>query len=188
MTKLAQRATVWTICLLMLTACVGVPDGVQPVGEFEADRYLGTWYEIARLDHSFERGLTDVSAQYAKRAGGGIEVINRGYSTDDRAWDEARGKAFFVESPDIAFLKVSFFGPFYGSYIVFELDADYQYAFVCGPNRDYLWLLARSPVVPAALIDRFRDTATALGFDLSEMVLVDQRRNSAIMDSNPSPR
>ena len=133
---------------LLLGGCLGMPEGVKPVGEFELDRYLGKWYEIARLDHSFERGLEKVTAEYSLRDDGGVKVINRGYSARKGEWKEAEGKAFLVEDASTGYLKVSFFGPFYGSYVIFELErAGYQYAFVSGPDESYLWLLARTPQV-----------------------------------------
>lgn len=157
--------------LPLLAGCLGYPDTVQPVSGFDLPRYLGTWYEIARLDHSFERGLTDVSAEYTLREDGGVRVRNRGYSPLSAAWKEAIGKAYFVEGTDRGYLKVSFFGPFYGSYVVFALDAD-NYAFVCGPNRSYLWLLARNPEVPAELKSRFVEQARSFGFDVSQLIWV----------------
>ena len=159
---------------MVLLGCVGTPEGVRPVQGFELDRYLGTWYEIARLDHGFERGLSNVTANYSLRDDGGVRVINRGFNTAKGEWDEAEGRAYFVEEDDKGFLKVSFFGPFYGSYIVFELDQEeYQYAFISGPNTSYLWLLAREPRVDYALLERFRNRATELGFDLSELIVVE---------------
>ncbi len=162
------------LCCLLLSGCVGLPDGVTPVGQFELQRYLGTWYEIARLDHSFERGLNNVTATYAKRDDGGVAVINRGYSVDRQQWKEATGKAYFVEDEDTGYLKVSFFGPFYGAYVIFDLDREnYRYAFVSGPSTDFLWLLARNPTVEAELIERFKSTAATLGFDTEQLILVD---------------
>ena len=158
----------------MLAGCTGLPEGVRPVGEFDLERYLGKWHEIARLDHSFERGLSRVTAEYSLREDGGVRVVNRGFDREAGAWDEAVGKAYFVEDEDTGYLKVSFFGPFYGSYVVFELDPDYRHAFISGPNRDYLWLLARTPTVDEAVLERFRARATELGFDLSELILVEQ--------------
>jgi apolipoprotein D and lipocalin family protein len=161
-----------------LSACVGLPEGVEPVRGFEVDRYLGRWYEIARLDHSFERGLESVTADYSLRDDGGLRVINRGYSAESGAWDQAEGKAYFVQAADTGYLKVSFFGPFYGSYVVFELDKDaYQYAFVAGPDKSYLWLLARTPTVPPALLDRFVARAGQLGFDTDALIRVRQDMN-----------
>jgi apolipoprotein D and lipocalin family protein len=170
-----MKRLVLAFLVLCLVGCTGLPDNVQPVSGFQAERYLGTWYEIARLDHGFERGMSRVTAEYHKRDDGGLEVINRGYLADSKTWKEARGKAYFVDSPDIGYLKVSFFGPFYGSYAVFELDAkDYRYALISGPDRSYLWLLARSPTLDAATRNRLVARAAELGFDTSRLILVDQ--------------
>lgn len=162
--------------LLFLAGCVGIPAAVTPVDGFRLDRYLGQWYEIARLDHSFERGLTNVTATYSLRDDGGVRVLNRGYSPKEKAWKEAEGKAYFVEKTDQGYLKVSFFGPFYGSYVIFDLDHEnYRYALVCGPNKSYLWMLARSPEVPDALKEDLTAKAAALGFDTGKLIFVDQR-------------
>ena len=159
----------------MLTSCVGMPESVTPISDFELNRYLGKWYEVARLDHSFERGLEQVSAEYSVREGGGVVVKNRGYSTEKQKWKEAKGKAFFVDEANQGHLKVSFFGPFYGSYIIFELDhEDYQYAFISGPNLKYLWFLSRTPMVEQKLMDHFIARASALGFNTKELILVKQ--------------
>lgn len=170
-------ATVALLCVsALLGGCLGMPDGVKPVSGFQLDRYLGKWYEIARLDHSFERGLEQVTAEYSLRENGSVKVVNRGYNTNKGEWDEAEGKAVFVGDDNTGYLKVSFFGPFYGSYVVFELDHQgYQYAFISGPDTSYLWLLARAPTVSDDVLDLFRTRAEALGFDLSELVLVNQR-------------
>jgi apolipoprotein D and lipocalin family protein len=159
----------------MLTGCVRVPKGIEPVRGFDLDRYLGTWYEIARLDHSFERGMQRVTAEYSLREDGGVRVVNRGYRPADGEWDEAVGKAYFVEDEDTGYLKVSFFGPFYGAYVIFELDQDdYQYAFISGPSTSYLWLLSRTPTVSPGVMNRFLERSAALGFDTDELIIVDQ--------------
>ena len=137
----------WIVGCCLLSGCLTVPDGIEPVDNFELNRYLGKWYEIARLDHSFERGLEAVSAEYSLRDDGGIRVINSGRNTDTQANQEAEGRAYFVEQPNLGYLKVSFFGPFFGSYVIFELDENYQYAFIAGNTTNYLWLLARTPEV-----------------------------------------
>ena len=160
---------------LLVGGCTSMPDGVRPVEGFELERYLGKWYEIARLDHRFERGLTRVTAEYSLREDGGVRVLNRGFSADRGEWQEAEGKAYFVGSPDIGHLKVSFFGPIYGSYVVFELDMEeYQYAFISGYNTSYLWLLARTPTVDDGIVQRFVERAAALGFDTNALILVAQ--------------
>lgn len=162
---------------LLLTGCLGMPEGVTPVKDFELDRYLGKWYEIARLDHSFERGLENVTAEYALRQDGGVSVLNQGYSPDKKKWKDARGKAYFVEKPNEGYLKVSFFGPFYGSYVVFELDKkDYQYAFVSGPDTSYLWLLARTPTLAPEVVEKFKQKSKELGFDTSKLIFVNQKK------------
>lgn len=159
----------------LLLGCVSTPKGVEPVRGFDLDRYLGTWHEIARLDHSFEEGLQRVTASYSLLEDGkGVRVVNRGFDTQKDEWDEAEGKAYFVESEDVGYLKVSFFGPFYGAYVVFELDKEgYEYAFVSGPNTSYLWLLARDPQVSDDLKQRFVDRAGSLGFPVDELIWVD---------------
>ena len=157
----------------MLSGCLTVPDGIEPVDNFEINRYLGKWYEIARLDHSFERGLEAVSAEYSLRDEGGIRVINSGRNTDTQANQEAEGRAYFVEEPNLGYLKVSFFGPFFGSYVIFELDENYQYAFIAGNTTNYLWLLARTPEVSEEIVDQFISRATQLGFDTSQLIFVD---------------
>ncbi len=171
-----MRILVLFMLSLLLAACTGLPEGVTPVQPFEAKRYLGTWYEIARLDHSFERGLDQVSAHYSLREDGGIKVLNKGYSAEDQEWKEAEGKAYLMGEGSEGYLKVSFFGPFYGAYGIFGLDQqDYQYAFVSGYNTDYLWLLARTPSVDPALIERFKQEASARGFDTNKLIFVRQQ-------------
>lgn len=165
-------ALVVVFCLALL-GCLGAPEGVTPVKDFSLDRYLGKWYEVARLDHSFERGLSAVTAEYSLRDDGGVRVINSGLSTESGQRSEAEGRAYFVEDADQGYLKVSFFGPFFGSYIIFELDTEgYEYAFVAGNNTDYLWLLARTPVVTDELMTRFIEQSKALGFATDKLIFV----------------
>ncbi|MEQ1742683.1 MAG: lipocalin family protein [Candidatus Nitrotoga sp.] len=158
---------------LLLTGCVGIPENIKPVENFKIEKYLGKWYEIARLDHSFERGLSRVTADYSLRDDGGLKVINRGYSVKENKWNEAEGKAYFVRGSDQGFLKVSFFGPFYGSYIVFELDHEnYQYSLVSGPDKSYFWILARTPQINENIKNVLIAKAAALGFDTSKLIHV----------------
>jgi apolipoprotein D and lipocalin family protein len=161
------------INLFFLNGCMGMPDSVQPITGFELDRYLGKWYEIARLDHSFEKGLSQVTAEYSMRTDGGVLVVNRGFSESKNEWKEAEGKAYFVNSVSEGYLKVSFFGPFYGSYVIFELDHEnYQYAFISGPNTKYLWLLSRTPSVGQDVIDKFIEMSNSRGFDTDSLIFV----------------
>jgi apolipoprotein D and lipocalin family protein len=158
------------LALTLLAGCTGVPQGLQPVRGFELERYLGTWYEIARLDHRFERGLTDVTATYSRRDDGGIDVINRGWDPAKGAWREARGRAYFLDTPQVASLKVSFFAPFYGGYHVFALDPDYRWALVSGPSRDYFWILARTPELPEPQLLELIDKANRAGFATGALI------------------
>ncbi len=157
--------------LLSAASCQMAPPEIRPISGFELDRYLGKWHEIARLDHSFERGLTRVTAEYRLRTDGGVKVINRGFDEDKNKWNEAIGKAYFVQGADIGQLKVSFFGPFYGGYNIIELDkVNYQYALVAGPDYSYLWILARSPDLRQDTLERLVKKAKSLGFPTEELI------------------
>jgi apolipoprotein D and lipocalin family protein len=163
--------------LVLISGCTGIPDNVSPVTGFDVDRYLGTWHEIARLDHSFERGLEQVTAEYSLRDDGGIRVVNQGYDRVKQRWERAEGKAYFIGESDVGRLKVSFFGPFYGGYNIIDLDQEsYRYALVTGPDTSYLWILARQPQLESSIIERLLGKASALGFDTSRIIFVEQKK------------
>ena len=162
----------------LLSGCTGMPAGIEPITGFELDRYLGTWYEVARLDHRFERGLSEVTANYSLREEGGVQVVNRGFDAAKGEWKEADGKAFFIDEPDVGRLKVSFFGPFYGAYNIIELDKDaYQYSMITGPNRSYLWILARQPELDPNTLQRLVARAAELGFATDELIYVEHNQD-----------
>ena len=162
------------VLLVILGGCTGRPDGVEPVRPFDVQRYGGEWFEIMRLDHSFERGLTNVTATYTLRDDGSVGVLNRGFDRERCRWKEADGTAEFQGEKTVASLSVTFFWPFAGGYHVFALDQEgYQWAAVSGPTRDYLWILARQPDLPAETRDRIVETARGLGFPVGELILVD---------------
>ena len=160
------------VLALMLGGCASIPSGLTPVTGFEADRYLGKWYEIARLDHVFERGLDHVTADYAKRPDGAITVINRGYDPIKQRWREARGVARSCGSPTIGSLKVTFFWPFSGGYHVIALDHDYRWALIAGPSRKYLWILSREPQLATDIYDRLVRQARKAGFPVDTLIRV----------------
>lgn len=162
-----------------LAACSSSPpDGLSVVENFDINRYTGRWYEIARLDHRFERGLSNVTAEYALQDDNSVSVLNRGYNDDEQQWEDAEGRAKFVGDTDQGSLKVSFFGPFYGGYHIIALDHDnYQWAMISGPTRDYLWILAREPVLEAEVYGALLAQAGASGFPLEELIEVDQQRH-----------
>ena len=161
------------ISSLLLSGCLGMPESIKPVDGFNLNNYLGKWYEIARLDHSFERGLSQVTANYSIKDDGGVRVINKGFSVKNNEWQEAEGKAYFVDTTTEGYLKVSFFGPFYGSYVVFELEHEnYQYAFISGPNTDYLWLLSRTTSVEPEVMQKFLKMSKERGFNIEDLIYV----------------
>ena len=160
------------LAFALLAGCAQIPDGVQAVEGFDTARYLGKWYEIARLDHRFERGLDNITATYTARDDGGITVLNRGYDRAKGEWREAQGRARFAGPRDKAMLEVSFFGPFYGGYNVVDLDPDYQLALISGPTREYLWILARQPDPPREAVERVARRAAELGFDTAALIYV----------------
>jgi apolipoprotein D and lipocalin family protein len=160
------------LAALLTTSCTQVPTGITPVSPFDINNYLGEWHEIARLDHSFERGLTKVTAQYSLREDGGVKVINRGYNAEDDRWEEAEGKAYFVADSNTGRLKVSFFGPFYGGYNIAKLEPDYSMALVIGPSLQYAWLLSRVPTPSAELCQRYFSNAESLGIQPSQWIQI----------------
>lgn len=170
-----MRAIVAILVGLLLGGCVSIPQGLQPVPDFQVDRYLGTWYEIARLDHRFERGLTHVTAKYLKQDNGDIVVVNRGYDAQGNKWREANGVAQFLGPPDIASLKVTFFWPFSGAYHVIALDRDgYNYAMVTSSSRSYLWILARRKHLDPAVLTDLLTKAKGWGFCTECLIFVEQ--------------
>lgn len=174
--------------LLLLMIHIGVPaDSANkraPVTGFDVDRYLGTWYEIARLDHRFERNMTDVTANYSIKENGDIRVLNKGYDTRKAKWKTAEGKAKFRGATDEGSLKVSFFGPFYGAYNIIALDEDYQYALVAGPSLKYLWILARTPELEEAVTEPLLAKAKSLGYTTENLIWVTHERTAAKGESD----
>lgn len=164
-----------TLLSFSLGGCLGVPDGTEPVSDFVLEQYLGTWYEVARMDHSFERGLSNVTADYSLREDGGVRVLNRGFEDSKNKWKEAEGKAYFVDDTTVGQLKVSFFGPFYASYNVIALDKQaYQWSLVVGPDIDYMWILSRTPELDENVIKELVTMAGNLGFNTEELLFVNQ--------------
>lgn len=169
-----------TVALVLAGCASGPPAGVDPVTSFDPERYLGTWYEIARYDHGFERELTHVSATYTEKPDGSIEVANRGYHTGRQAWQDITGSARLSGDPETGSLLVTFFPPFESGYHVFDLDRrNYQWALVAGANRNYLWILSRTPEISPSLRRSLEDKVVAAGYDPEKLIEVDQ--------ANPPP-
>ena len=177
--KNPSKQTLFILLLLtaLVSGCTGIPQGVEPVRPFDVQRYKGEWFEIMRLDHSFERGLTNVTATYTLRDDGSVSVLNRGFDRKNCRWNEADGRAVFQGDRDTASLSVTFFWPFAGGYHVFALDQqDYGWAMIAGPSRDYLWILARQPNLSADIRNRLVDHARGRGFPVDDLILVDHAK------------
>ena len=177
LSKLSLGLGLGVAAILLLNSCsIGVPEGAKAVTNFNSEKYLGKWYEIARFDFRFEKDMDQVTATYSKKDNGNIKVDNRGYNYKKNKWSESIGEAKFVKSPDIAELKVSFFKPFWGSYNVIDIDEDYKYALVVGQNKDYMWILSRETTIPESYKQRFLDKAKSLGFETEKLIWVNQTK------------
>lgn len=157
-----------------LSACVSIPRGARAVKSFDKNKYLGTWYEIARMDFKFEKGLDHVTATYSLINKNTIRVDNKGYSVKDNKWKESIGKAKLAGEPSEGRLKVSFFGPFYAGYNVIAIDPDYRYALVAGNNLSYLWILSREKTIPENVKNDYLEKAQALGYKTDKLVWTKQ--------------
>ncbi|MEO7046834.1 MAG: lipocalin family protein [Ferruginibacter sp.] len=160
-----------------LFSCATIPKGAVAVKPFDKEKYLGKWYEIARLDFKFERGLNNTTAEYSLNKNGTIRVDNRGYNIKKEKWKQSIGKAKFVGEENVAMLKVSFFGPFYAGYNVIAIDPDYKYALVAGKNLKYLWILSRAVTIPAEIKTKYLEIAKGIGYDTSKLLWVEQDKN-----------
>ncbi len=152
-----------------------IPEGAVAVAPFNAKKYMGKWYEIARMDYSHEHNLDNASAEYSMNKDGSIKVVNTGYNFKKSKQERAVGKACFVQSPQIAMLKVSFFGPIYSGYNVIAIDKDYKYALVVGRNLDYMWILSREPRIPENVKNEYLEKAKSLGYKIDKLVWSDHK-------------
>ncbi len=168
-----MKKTLFTALFAFLFVSYGNAQKIDntPVASLDLNRYLGDWYEIARFDHSFERGLEFCKANYALRKDGKIAVTNTGIK--DGKPKTSNGKAKTTDTP--ALLRVSFFGPFYSDYRVMMLDANYQWALVGSKNAKYLWILSRTPQLPKATLDSILAEAKRRGYDTSKLIWVKQK-------------
>ncbi|GAB6139694.1 lipocalin family protein [Methylosoma difficile] len=176
MAKPSIKKVLGALFLAFVSSCsTEVPEGVSVVDGFDAKRYTGTWYEIARLDHRFERGLEKISATYTLRDDGDIDVLNQGWTPESGEWKKAEGLASFVGASDKGSLKVSFFGPFYGGYHIIALDKqNYSYSMVTGPDKSYFWILSRIKTLPKATLDGLLAQAKQQGFATDQLIFVKQ--------------
>jgi apolipoprotein D and lipocalin family protein len=175
---LVMKAIMFLLISMSLAGCSQIPEYIKPVDGFELNRYLGTWYEIARLDHSFERGFSNVTADYRLRDDRGLVVINQGYDSKKGRWKEAVGKAYFVGDTSVGQLKVSFFGPFYGAYNIVALDKEsYQWSVVVGPNMNYFWILSRAKELDSHTLEKLLSVASSFGIETENLIFVEHNRS-----------
>lgn len=154
----------------MLFSCSTIPKGITAIQNFDKEKYLGLWYEIARMDFRFERDLNNVTATYSLNKNGSIRVDNKGFNYKQLQWKQAIGKAKLVGTPNQGMLKVSFFGPFYSGYNIIAIDGDYKYALVLGKNLHYLWILSRETTIPEETKNKFIKIASELGCNTSSLI------------------
>ena len=141
-----------------------------PVASLDLDLYLGNWYEIARFDHSFERGVNYAVAHYMLKDNGMVEVVNSGIRDGEAR--KSVGKAKLTETPGL--LRVSFFGPFYSDYRVLMISSDYRFALVGSGSDKYLWILSRTPEMDGNELAMVLDEARRRGYDTDKLIWVEQ--------------
>jgi apolipoprotein D and lipocalin family protein len=169
------KSTLYILYLLFLLSCSGGEKPLDVVNNLDVEKYMGTWYEIARLPNSFEDGLSHITATYTLRKDGKISVQNKGVKTNGKI-SEVKGVAYIPNKAESAKLEVSFFRPFYGKYWILALDSiSYQYALVGHPNRSYLWILSRQPKLPETTLEMLIKTGNKKGFDTQKMVFVNHQ-------------
>ena len=154
---------------LLFSCCRYEKTNNKVVENFKADKYLGTWYEIARLDHSFERGCSNVSANYSKKENGEIKVVNKCIKNGKEKSAQARAH-FKNNDPNSGHLRVSFFWPFYGNYKIIYLDEKYQTAIIDGGSTKYFWILSRQKSIPKDVLENLLVKARKAGFDTSKLI------------------
>ena len=166
-------SALFVICLVSFSSCRSIPKGAEAVNNFDVNKYLGKWYEIARIDFRFERNLNNTTAQYSLRDNGDIKVINSGYNYVKKQWTQKEANAKFRGDKHIGELKVSFFGPFYSGYNVLAIDKDYKYALVSGKDLNYLWILSRQKTIPDHIKQQYLKIATNIGYDTQKLLWVE---------------
>ena len=158
--------------MIGFSSCASIPEGAVAVKPFDKGKYLGKWYEIARLDFKYERNMDNTTAEYSLNDNGTIKVDNRGYNYKKGKWQQAIGKAKFVGDENLAMLKVSFFGPFYSGYNVIAIDKNYKYALIAGASLKYLWILSRETSIPNDIKENYLKIAQGIGYNTNELLWI----------------
>jgi len=181
-----KQITVFTILIVGLTflgcgasknASKKFKTTISPVKNFKVESYMGHWYEVARLDFKFQKGLDNCAAFYSLNENGSVKVINSGFRDEKNKWEYAKGKAKFRGEKNLGELKVSFFGPFYSDYNVVAIADNYKYALVFGKNLDYMWILSRTKQIPDSIREDFTNIARNAGYDVSNLLWANHDKN-----------
>lgn len=159
--------------LSFLWSCAN-EDNLVVVENFEVEKYIGKWYEIARFDSRFEKNLNQTTAEYSLDENGKIIVKNRGYNFKKNKWESVQGKAKFAKNKNLGDLKVSFFGPFYAPYKIIQLDSNYKYALVSS-GKDYLWILSREKSIPENIKTQYLNYAKSLKYNTKNLIWVEHK-------------
>ena len=168
----ALRRGILVSSLALAAGCVSGPKvNNAPVSALDLNRYLGEWYEIARFDHSFERGVEQAKAKYSLKDDGTIEVVNSGIKNGKSKTAVGKGKT--TDTPGL--LRVSFFGPFYADYRVMLIDKDYSRALVGSGSADYLWILSRTSGLSETAKSELLAEAQRRGYDTDKLIWVEQK-------------
>ena len=171
--KIAIPISLAVVGFVIFNSCsVGIPKGATAIKNFNSDKYLGQWYEIARFDYKFEKNMDNVTANYSLNSDGTIKVQNRGYNYVKKEWKESIGEGRFVNDKSEARLKVSFFKPIWAGYNVIDIDDDYQNALVVGNSTKYIWILSRNKEIPNSIRERFLAKAKKLGYNTGDLIWV----------------
>ncbi|MBB6369199.1 lipocalin family protein [Chryseobacterium shigense] len=171
--KIAVPVTLGALGLVIYHSfSTGIPKGAVAVKNFDAKKYLGRWYEVARFDYRFEKNMDNVTAEYSENTNGSIRVVNKGYDYIKKEWKESAGEAGFIKDKTDARLKVSFFKPIWAGYNVIDIDEDYQYALVAGSSLKYLWILSRTTNLPESMRQRFIEKAKKIGYNTDDLIWV----------------
>ncbi|WKW46171.1 lipocalin family protein [Myroides sp. JBRI-B21084] len=168
--------------LILIAACSSKPKNAEPVQNFNANKYLGTWYEIARFDYIFEKNLNNVSANYTLDKNGNIIVFNSGFNVVENKWKSSTGIAKFRLNKNVAALKVSFFKPFYAGYNVVAIDDNYKYALIAGKDLDYLWILSREKTIPEHIKTSFLQKAKEIGYNTTKLIWVEHNKKNPLLN------
>jgi len=168
--KLLLGTTIAMGAIMIVRSLKNMPKKAEPVKDFDLYDFLGNWYEIARLDNRFEHQLDNVMTNYSVKKNGNIRIINSGFNTIEKQWEEVEGVGKFRGSEQVGALKVRFAVPFYEGYNIIAIDEHYNHALIAGRNLNYLWILSREKDLPPAIKEKYMKLSELIGYNVSKLV------------------